>query len=605
MRYRSLPLSTSYGRDGKRERGPARRKPAEQGHCAQSVLSPVSKNFHWDLLTVLTQTMAEQNALSDDFLKELRCTIRGRSLKGLDDLAQKSLRDANVNPHEAAIRRLLTRFLLKIESDIGFEKPDPLVKFLASEASNARQNEKFLSRTEIPEFEKIIKRQISLLLGRPPNLMGRHGPGASIGIKRMEATHLVKWRLPIAISSDACPHLLELADNNNPQLWNHLMGWPGINPYYSLIGEHHLEDILPQVTSITNFNRLAFVPKNYKSFRTIAIEPAGNLFMQLAIHDHLVRRLSSFGIFLEDQRLNQKRAREGSKTGLLATLDLSAASDTISYRVVEALLPSDWFKLLDDLRSKTYLLPGSKEPVPYHMFSSMGNGFTFCLMTVIFSALVHASFCMHGNGKMRPLQSAVYGDDLIVPATQYPTMLQLLAYYGFTVNEDKSFFDGPFRESCGEDYFHGHRVTPVYLRLIPKTAMDVFKLHNSLFNWFEDNLVSGFENISRFLEKYLNYRPYGPRSDIMDAYLFSNEKSTIRYVKSRAFLKGLVKVVPERKVANFPIWASNWAYLLAIPHGRQKVYPDWLRRIKKTQSSVFSFGYLGERIKLRNVEIHL
>jgi hypothetical protein len=37
---------------------------------------------------------------------------------------------------------------------------------------------------------------------------------------------------------------------------------------------------------------------------------------------------------------------------------------------------------------------------------------------------------------------------------------------GFQINQHKSFFEGPFRESCGKDFFRGFSVRPVYLKTL-------------------------------------------------------------------------------------------------------------------------------------------
>lgn len=68
----------------------------------------------------------------------------------------------------------------------------------------------------------------------------------------------------------------------------------------------------------------------------------------------------------------------------------------------------------------------------------------------------------------------VYGDDLIVPAGEAPSICQTLESFGFKVNSHKSFWNGNFRESCGMDAFNGHDVTPTYVRRpLPVDRADV------------------------------------------------------------------------------------------------------------------------------------
>lgn len=78
------------------------------------------------------------------------------------------------------------------------------------------------------------------------------------------------------------------------------------------------------------WNRVEAVPKNWKTYRTIACEPTHNVPLQLAFDDYVKSRLRRVGINLTDQSLNQELARIGSIDGSLCTIDLSAASDTLA-----------------------------------------------------------------------------------------------------------------------------------------------------------------------------------------------------------------------------------------------------------------------------------
>lgn len=215
--------------------------------------------------------------------------------------------------------------------------------------------------------------------------------------------------------------------------------------------------------SETHWNRVEFVPKNWKTYRGIACEPRGNLPLQLAFDTYVKRKLRFVGINLGSQSRNQRLAKEGSITGDLATIDLSMASDTLSRNTVKLLLPEEWYDYLDDVRSPRYQLPQDlaadfglqKNSGSYHKFSSMGNGATFALETLIFAAACHAV----GSRRF-----SVYGDDIIVESHLSAPLTEFLGYLGFSVNLDKSFSEGPFRESCGFDYYNGIDVTPFYLR---------------------------------------------------------------------------------------------------------------------------------------------
>lgn len=244
----------------------------------------------------------------------------------------------------------------------------------------------------------------------------------------------------------------------------------------------HITRLLPHygVESTTtkvhrcDVNRVEFVPKNWKTHRSIACEPTHVLPLQLAVDAYLKRRLRSLGVDLSSQKRNQELARIGSIDGSFATLDLAMASDTLAVNTVAYLLPDDWFVFLDDLRSPAYKISLDGSTGVYSKFSSMGNGFTFTLETLIFTAICKA-VCD---------DFAVYGDDIVCPTSAASQVVAMLQFLGFRLNKDKSFYDpsSRFRESCGCDYMNGVLVTPIYVRSSPKAnqAAEVAHVCNSL-----------------------------------------------------------------------------------------------------------------------------
>lgn len=247
-------------------------------------------------------------------------------------------------------------------------------------------------------------------------------------------------------------------------------------------------------------SKLSCVPKNREISRTIATEPSINMFYQLGAGAILEGILSKFfGINLDRQPfVNRWYARQGSIDGSFATIDLSSASDTISTSLVRLLLPRQAFALLDLIRSKYVEADG--EDCELHMFSSMGNGFTFPLQTLIFATLIRAYYHVHGipprttrSGKVIP-RFSVFGDDIIVDREVYDGICFLLGECGFVVNLQKSYNEGPFRESCGSDYFSGVNIRGVYLRSI-RHARHVYSAFNRLSRW---SLYHGV-SLNRFL----------------------------------------------------------------------------------------------------------
>jgi len=218
------------------------------------------------------------------------------------------------------------------------------------------------------------------------------------------------------------------------------------------------------------------VPKNAKTDRFIAAEPSGNVFLQLGVGNLLRRCLHRVGVNLDDQRENQDLAKVALDHGL-ATVDLKAASDTIAWELVWLLLPLPWAECLAALRSNEMLIGGKWHTL--EKFSSMGNGFTFELESLIFWALTEALLQYRSEAGI----VSVYGDDIICPSSLVPELIQLFTYVGFTTNAKKSHYRGYFRESCGKHYFGGKDVTPIYQKEIPEQGdkSTLYSCRNRLF----------------------------------------------------------------------------------------------------------------------------
>jgi hypothetical protein len=244
----------------------------------------------------------------------------------------------------------------------------------------------------------------------------------------------------------------------------------------------HMTDI-GSTPRIVGGSTVCTVPKDARTDRVIAIEPLWNMFFQKGIGGLLRSRLRRVGLDLDTgQDTNAELARQGSETGRLATVDLSSASDTICHRLVELLLPEGWYDAMMTVRSPTTVMPGG-DKVYLRKFSSMGNGFTFELESLIFLAL-----CKAVNPGMRIGRDlSVFGDDIIIPVTEVAALKETLEFCGFSFNAAKSFWTGPFRESCGKHFFNGHDVTPFYLRKELRTPLDLLWLLNGLkrlaFRW--------------------------------------------------------------------------------------------------------------------------
>jgi hypothetical protein len=237
-------------------------------------------------------------------------------------------------------------------------------------------------------------------------------------------------------------------------------------------------------------SRLMFVPKNYKTARSICMEPTEMMYMQQHVRQYLEEaiRASSLRHFvqIDNQERNQLGALYGSRSNLVDTLDLSAASDSVSAQLVRDIFPRDWLiGLLATRTSKVITPDGSVRVVS--KFAPMGSALCFPVQSILYSCIVILAYLRHAYGAT-PILSlthaqivrfveneigrewrtshsfesiAVYGDDIICDTRVTEDVIFLLEEMGLVVNNDKSFL-GPqaFRESCGMYALAGENVTP-------------------------------------------------------------------------------------------------------------------------------------------------
>lgn len=232
-------------------------------------------------------------------------------------------------------------------------------------------------------------------------------------------------------------------------------------------------------------SKFGTVPKSTSKRRGIATEATIPMAIQLSIGKMIAYRLKYFtGMDIADQTLNQDLAQRGSENDSLSTLDLSAASDRRSFSLDRLLLPSDWFGWVKFARSDTIVDSVSHEKIVMQMTSTMGNGFTFALMSCVLFAICSSCLRFMGLPCFFPKMGrnmcniAVYGDDIIVPAEASMFVIQVLEEIGLRVNRDKSCLTGPFRESCGADWYHGKPVRPFFVESLttPQERVSVANL---------------------------------------------------------------------------------------------------------------------------------
>jgi hypothetical protein len=335
----------------------------------------------------------------------------------------------------------------------------------------------------------LARSKIQRILGRVPEfekLKISFGPGATTNVKGRVASPRAKLNARLACSRELLPVVGRLLAEVPYWTWSqtfrrnrslgvgryHPVGPPTFETLLLERLEAQLEEVVYWTEVEVHAGRLTFVSKDARSMRPIVVEPTLNGAIQRGVGSYLKERmLRCVNLDLTDQTRNQKLAEEGSIHGGYATVDLSSASDTVSVGVVRLLLPEKWFDFLSELTTGEINSPDGVRTL--EKFSSMGNGFTFELESLLFYSIAKSVV------ELLDLQGdvCVYGDDIIVNSRAYNLLADVLTQLGFLVNNEKSFWEGPFRESCGADWFEGKSIRPFYQKDL-MSEQNLYLFHN-------------------------------------------------------------------------------------------------------------------------------
>ena len=258
---------------------------------------------------------------------------------------------------------------------------------------------------------------------------------------------------------------------------------------------------------VVDHSKLTFVNKNHDIARTICVEPTINMWLQLGMGNILSKRLQRvYGIdFSIQPEVNRRMAKLGSLLDHNVTIDLESASDSLGLRMMDEVFPKKFMEMLRRLRSPNCRLPDGSL-VQLEMVSTMGNGFTFPLQTLLFAASC-AVVCRYldipcvSKGWCETRNMSVFGDDIIIDNRASRLLIHLLKILGFVVNESKTYVEGPFRESCGVDWFLGHDVRPVYCKSL-RSLQEAFVVINKLNLWSAKTGVSLRNTVSYVLSVF-------------------------------------------------------------------------------------------------------
>jgi len=448
--------------------------------------------------------------------------------------------EGGLNPRDKAIERFHEAELLCLRTNRRFIR-NRQTDFASKALSK---------RLSVHQIFHLARRKIASWLGPCDSSAifssTRFGPGGCVGTSRPHTTPFYKLGVSDYTVTDGA-YWLALRHVLRNEAWVRALlvdasGSPGDDMFnVSYLERDFLKVPLAEKAkafdarvTIANYNKVTFVPKDAKTDRAIAVEPHLNVMLQLCVGDFLKEVLKRSGCDLKDQSRNQELARIASisdDADGVATIDLAMASDCLSVELVRELLPPEWFDLLDNLRSREGRIDG--ESVAWEKFSSMGNGFTFELESMIFYALAQSVSDFEGTTEWysdtfgpayKYAEVSVFGDDIIVPKRVVGMLVDILRFCGFRTNLDKTFTSGPFRESCGKDYYTGVLVRPFYMKRAISRTKDLVHLLNNIKGLVYDGLYElevTLDLIESLIPPVLRKHLVGPRRTTGDEHIWA------------------------------------------------------------------------------------
>ena len=225
-------------------------------------------------------------------------------------------------------------------------------------------------------------------------------------------------------------------------------------------------DYLPYVNGglSDRTSRFVCVPKTWKKLRGISAEPSELQFWQQGV----LQRIDSMFLHdkwwksrvnLHDQSRSRRMALEGSLNEKWATVDLSAASDSVTLQLVRDLFGNThlgrWL-----LGTRSTHTKCDMDTIRISKFAPMGSACCFPVECMVFALAAEVAVYRTHKPSTKNRQICVYGDDIILPSYAVHELFSILDHLGFSVNKEKSFWSGGFREACGVEAWHGLDIAP-------------------------------------------------------------------------------------------------------------------------------------------------
>lgn len=220
------------------------------------------------------------------------------------------------------------------------------------------------------------------------------------------------------------------------------------------------------------------VPKTYAKARIIAPEHPYAAWNMQRVRKAMERCLaeSEYGCLapIRDADINRLLCREASITHEYACVDMSSASDTISYWLASNILPPNVVKEIDRFRPPYVAIPdeaGVRKNTLLGTYLTSGSPACFITETIIILSayLAGRDIAKVAYPDDELLMPLVFGDDGLCDVRTLSTMYDVFSKMGMIVNGDKTYY-GYFRENCGVEYLNG---LPTKSKYWPRKALSL------------------------------------------------------------------------------------------------------------------------------------
>jgi hypothetical protein len=299
------------------------------------------------------------------------------------------------------------------------------------------------------------------------------------------------------------------------------------------------------------------VNKNFSTARIIGQECADRAYCAQALNVAL-RRSAETSIYgkcfhFDDQSPNATACAKASIDGLIASLDQTSASDTITWGMIASWFPNDVVNYMRAVRPKYVVYDGNTRARMEMAFSS-GHALTATVQTIVFFAIdlavteLVASFL--GKEVDPESEIIVYNDDQLVPSYAAEAIRDAHKSFGLITNMEKSYWNGRYREACGEEMLDGISVSHTYF---PRKTFDWGNLpetYSALVELQGKMNPSAARYLARVLECIVKYAGKEPTYSYSGFDIRSEHNDSVRRInpKRRGFKYDVCVSIPASTV---------------------------------------------------------